>query len=296
MKALVTGGAGFIGSTLVKRLLEFDYEVIVIDNESGGGKANWNLEAENHDFDLADFSYYERLKNLMWSVDYVFHMAADVSVQYCVEEPENSYANNMNCFINVIGAARETNIKRFVFSSTSAIYGLLDKVAIETDDISPLNAYSYSKYAGECLAKMYYKLYGLQTVCLRYFNVYGPGQPSRGQYAPVLGIFEKQLASGQNLTVVGNGLQERDFVHVDDVVEANIVVAAQDMDKYGEVYNVGTGKSISIIDLARKISDNIEYVPPRDGEARYSCADTTKIQSAYGWKPQKTLDEWINES
>ena len=111
-----------------------------------------------------------------------------------------------------------------------------------------------------------------------------------------LGIFEKQLASGQKLTIVGNGLQERDFVHVDDVVKKiNIAVKTQDMDKYGEVYNVGTGKSISIIELANKISDNIEYVAPRDGEARYSCADITKIQSDYDWKPQKTLDEWIDE-
>lgn len=298
MKALVTGGAGFIGSTLVRRLLKLGYEVIVIDNESGNGRGEsiWNWRAENHVFDLADSSNYEKLKDLMWSVDYVFHMAADVSVQYCVEEPEKSYTNNMNCFVNVIGAAREANVRRFVFSSTSAVYGLTDKVASENDVISPLNAYSYSKYAGECLAKMYYELYGLQTVCLRYFNVYGPGQPSKGQYAPVLGIFEKQLASGQKLTIVGNGLQERDFVHVDDVVKANIAVATQDMDKYGEVYNVGTGKSISIIDLARKISDNIEYVAPRDGEARYSCADITKIQSDYDWKPQKTLDEWIDES
>ena len=145
-KVLITGGAGFIGSTLVRRLLKLGYEVIVVDNESGNGRGEsiWNWKAENHVFNLADSSNYEKLKNLMWSVDYVFHMAADVSVQYSIESPFESYSNNINSLFNVLEFAKRYKIGKVVFSSSAAVYGVTDKVCVETDATDPLNCLLYT--------------------------------------------------------------------------------------------------------------------------------------------------------
>jgi UDP-glucose 4-epimerase len=297
MKTLVTGGAGFIGHNLVNELVNLNCDTIVIDNQSSnnGSNYNWNLKTSNYNFNLANLSNFERLVSLMDGVDYVFHMASDVSIPYCIENPALSFTNNLNSFTYTIEAARIAKVKKFIFSSTSAVYGLTDNQANETDSVNCLNPYSYSKFAGECLAKMYYELYQLPTVCLRYFNVYGPGQPATGQYAPVIGIFKRQKESGQPLTIVGDGSQERDFVHVSDVVSANLTVAFKSVEKYGEIYNVGTGESISIDELSNIISDEKIYLPPRIGEAKYSKANIEKIKSTYDWYPKINLKNFLSE-
>lgn len=294
-KALVTGGAGFIGSNLVDELINQDYQVIVIDNESSKSRTEyyWNDATEKYKLDLSNPDNFYQLCQIMDGVDYVFHMAADVSIPYCIEYPNVSYHNNVNGLLNVLEASRISNVERLVFSSTSAIYGLTEKVCIETDVPDPLNPYSHSKYAGEQLVKMYYDLYGFRGVSLRYFNVYGERQPSTGQYAPVIGIFQTQHKNGQSLTVVGDGNQTRDFVHVSDVVSANILAATIDVETYGEVYNVGTGKNFSIKKIANMISSDQVHIPPRPAEARMSLANNRKIKSIYGWSPKVELEEWI---
>lgn len=294
-KALVTGGAGFIGSNLVDELINQDYQVIVIDNESSKSRTEyyWNDATEKYKLDLSNPDNFYQLCQIMDGVDYVFHMAADVSIPYCIEHPNVSYHNNVNGLLNVLEASRISNVERLVFSSTSAIYGLTEKVCIETDVPDPLNPYSHSKYAGEQLVKMYYDLYGFRGVSLRYFNVYGERQPSTGQYAPVIGIFQTQHKNGQSLTVVGDGNQTRDFVHVSDVVSANILAATIDVETYGEVYNVGTGKNFSIKKIANMISSDQVHIPPRPAEARMSLANNRKIKSIYGWAPKVELEEWI---
>ena len=288
MKSLVTGGAGFIGSTLVEKLLEQDEMVVVVDNESANTheETYWNDAAINVEMDVND----PAMKNVVTGIDRIFHLAADISIQYSIENPVATYANNVHGLLNVLEIARTQDIKKVVFSSTAAIYGLTDKVCVETDTPHPLNPYSVSKLAGEHLMKMYNDLYGIQTVSLRYFNVYGPRQSDTGQYAPVVGIFQKQKAQNSALTIVGDGEQTRDFIHVSDVAAANILVS--ELDVTG-VYNVGTGVEYSVNQIADMISSVQRNIPPRVGEAKRSLADSSKLRSL-GWEPQVKLEEWVN--
>lgn len=295
-KALVTGGAGFIGSNLVDLLLERDYEVIVVDNQSANSQTEyyWNEKTKNYKIDLNN--NVNALTELCKGCDYIFHLAADVSIPYCIEHPNNSYLNNVGSLCSVLEAARHAQVDKVVFSSTAAIYGLTNKVCVENDIPDPLNPYSVSKLAGEQLMKMYYDLYNVKTVTLRYFNVYGPRQPKSGQYAPVIGIFSQQKKDGKTLTVVGDGLQTRDFIHVSDIALANLTVAEKDVDNYGQVYNVGTGRPISVKKIASMFSDDIVHLPPRPAEARHSSANISKIKRTYGWEPKVNLEEWIKEN
>jgi len=288
MKSLVTGGAGFIGSNLVEKLLEQGDMVVVVDNESANThkETYWNDDAINITMDVND----PAMKNAVTGIDRIFHLAADISIQYSIENPVGTYANNVHGLLNVLEIARTQGIKKVVFSSTAAIYGLTDKVCVETDTPDPLNPYSVSKLAGEHLMKMYNDLYGIQTVSLRYFNVYGPRQSDTGQYAPVVGIFQKQKAQNSALTIVGDGKQTRDFIHVSDIAAANILVS--ELDVTG-VYNVGTGVEYSVNQIANMISGVQRNIPPRVGEAKRSLADSSKIRSL-GWEPKVKLEDWVN--
>ena len=294
-KALVTGGAGFIGSNLVDLLLNNDYEVMVVDNESANSHDEyyWNSNAKNYKFDVSENT--STLTEMCKGCNYIFHLASDVSIPYCIENPDKAYLNNVSSLCSVLEAARHARVDKVVFSSTAAIYGLTDKVCIETDKPDPLNPYAVSKLSGEYLMKMYNDLYNVRTVTLRYFNVYGPRQPKSGQYAPVMGIFSEQKKSGQSLTVVGDGMQTRDFVHVSDIASANLTVAEKDAEEYGQIYNVGTGNATSVKKIARMISDDIIHLPPRPAEARHSLANVSKIKRVYGWQATVKLDEWIAE-
>ena len=288
MKSLVTGGAGFIGSNLVEKLLEQGDMVVVVDNESANThkETYWNDDAINIQMDVND----PAMKNAVTGIDRIFHLAADISIQYSIENPVGTYANNVHGLLNVLEIARTQGIKKVVFSSTAAIYGLTDKVCVETDTPDPLNPYSVSKLAGEHLMKMYNDLYGIQTVSLRYFNVYGPRQSDTGQYAPVVGIFQKQKAQNSALTIVGDGKQTRDFIHVSDIAAANILVS--ELDVTG-VYNVGTGVEYSVNQIANMISSVQRNIPSRVGEAKRSLADSSKIRSL-GWEPKVKLEDWVN--
>lgn len=295
-KALVTGGAGFIGSNLVDHLLENGYQVIVIDNECANSHDEyyWNTVTENHKIHISPDNI-DKIVNLCEGVDYIFHLASDVSIPYCIENPSESYLNNVSSTITVLEAARIAGVKKVIFSSTAAIYGLTERICLETDKPDPLNSYSVSKLSGETLMKMYYDLYRVNTITLRYFNVYGPRQPESGQYAPVMGIFLKQREQGKTLAVVGDGQQTRDFIHVSDIAAANLVVAEKDVEQYGQIYNVGTGRQLSIKKIAGMISDDIVHIPPRPAEARRSFASTRKIKDTYGWEAKVKLEDWIAE-
>ena len=293
-KSLVTGGAGFIGSNLVDKLLTMGHEVIVIDNQfsEAHDEFYWNFHGKNYRMDIRDYSLTRKLYD---GVDYVFHLAAEARIQPAIENPIEAVSINSVGTCTVLQCAREAGVKRVMYSSTSSGYGMNEPPNVETQPDDCLNPYSVSKVNGEKLCKMYTSLYGLETVCFRYFNVYGNRQPLKGQYAPVIGIFLRQLAAGEPLTIVGDGEQRRDFTHVDDVVNANIKAALADIDDkcFGQVYNVGTGLNHSINEIATMISDNIIHIPPRPGEAMISLANNTRLRETFDWEPTVKLETYL---
>jgi len=298
MKALVTGGAGFIGSHVVSRLLHEGWEeVIVIDNESSTCNEEFfwytDKESRNYQYDIAD---YDNTRPLYDSVDVVFHLAAEARIQPAIENPLLAVKTNALGTATVLQCAREAGVKRVLYSSTSSAYGRNEPPCQDDMREDCLNPYSVSKVAGEKLCKMYYELFGLETVIFRYFNVYGDRQPLKGEYAPVVGLFLEQAKRGESLTIVGDGEQRRDFTHVSDVVEANYLMATKDLplEAFGQVYNVGTGTNHSVNELADMISNNQVHIPPRKGESRITLADNTRLRNL-GWQPKVTIDTWISE-
>jgi len=297
MKSLVTGGAGFIGSNLVDCLIDMGHEVVVIDNEYSDVHEQfyWNDKAQNYKYDIRD---YENTRPLYDGVDYVFHIAAEARIQPAIENPIEAVSINSVGTVTVLQCAREAGVKRVMYSSTSSAYGMNPFPNVETQPDDCLNPYSVSKVNGEKLCKLYTDLFGLPAICFRYFNVYGERQPLRGQYAPVIGIFLRQKAAGEPLTIVGDGEQRRDFTHVSDVVNANVMAAISnpDSDAFGQVYNVGTGKNHSVNEIAKQISDNTVNIPPRIGESRVTLANNEKLRKTFGWSPTVTLEDWIGKN
>jgi UDP-glucose 4-epimerase len=295
--SLVTGGAGFIGSNLVESLLQLGHKVRVIDNEYSDAHDQfyWNDKAENYKLDIRD---YENTRPLYDEVDYVFHLAAEARIQPAIHNPIEATSINVVGTTTVLQCAREANVKRVVYSSTSSAYGHNTAPNKEWQNDYCLNPYSVSKVAGEKVCSMYYDLFGLKTIILRYFNVYGEHQPLRGQYAPVIGIFMRQRDNGEALTIVGDGEQRRDFTHVSDVVSANILASqtAEEFQLFGKVFNVGTGTNHSINEIAAMISDNVIHIPERLGEARETLADNERIKYNLGWKPSVKVEEWIKQN
>jgi UDP-glucose 4-epimerase len=295
MKSLVTGGAGFIGSNLVDRLIEMGHEVVVIDNEYSDAHDQfyWNDKAQNYKYDIRD---YKNTRPLYDGVDYVFHIAAEARIQPAIENPIEAVSINSVGTCTVLQCSREAGVKRVMYSSTSSAYGMNQSPNIETQPEDCLNPYSISKVNGEKLCRMYTNLYGLPTVIFRYFNVYGERQPVRGQYAPVIGVFLRQRAAGETLTIVGDGNQRRDFIHVRDVVNANVMAAISnpDSEAFGQVYNIGTGTNYSVNQIARQISDDTANIQPRPGEARVTLANNKKMNKTFGWTPNVTVNEWIS--
>ncbi len=296
MKCLVTGGAGFIGSNLVDKLILDGHSVIVIDNESSEAheKFYWNDKAENHKVDICE---YEKILNLMKDVDVVFHLAAEARIQPAIINPIKAVTTNVVGTCNVLQAAKENNVKRVIYSSTSSAYGLKNTPPlVETMTKDCLNPYSVSKTAGEELCQMYYKLYGLETIVFRYFNVYGPRQPTKGQYAPVIGLFKKQKLEGVPLTVVGDGTQQRDFTYVYDVVIANLLAATtNNKEAIGEIFNIGSGVCYSVINLTEMFNCKYVNIPARLGEAKNTLADIQKAIKLLNWYPKVNLKEYLNE-
>lgn len=297
MKSLVTGGAGFIGSNLVDKLLDLGHEVTVIDNEASQAHEHfyWNNKCNNYKLDIRD---YKNTRSLYDGIDYVFHIAAESRIQPAILNPIEAVSINSVGTATVLQCAREAGVKRVMYSSTSSAYGKNPIPNIETQPDDCLNPYSVSKVNGEKLCKMYTELFELPTIIFRYFNVYGERQPTKGQYAPVVGLFIKQMQNSEPLTIVDDGNQRRDFTHVSDVVNANILAATAEVESmaFGEVYNIGNGKNYSVNEIATIISEDVTFIPARIGESRETLSDTTKFKSIFGWEPKVSLDDWIRSA
>jgi len=296
MISLVTGGAGFIGSNLVDYLLKQGHEVICVDNESAecNDKFYWNDKACNIIGDITDYKF---MKNLFIEVDYVFHLAAESRLQPAIKNPIEAVYKNCVGTTTILQCAREAEVKRFIYSSTSSGYGFNPSPNVETQPDDCLNPYSASKVAAEKFCKMYSDLYGLETVVLRYFNVFGERSPTRGQYAPVIGIFDRQKNNKEPLTIVGDGTQRRDFIYVGDVAKANLIAAEATIDKkyLGQVFNIGSGINYSVQEIADAISDNQTYIPKREGEMETTWSNIEKASEILGWKPEVDVLEWIKK-
>ena len=291
--SIVTGGAGFIGSHIVEKLKRLDHMVVVVDNEySDNDNFHWRKDTLNVNIDITD---YKALKKAFTGADYIFHCAAEARIGPAIKNPLNALHINTMGTCNVLQCAREVGAKKVLYSSTSSGYGLNEAPNIETQPDDCLNPYSVSKVAGEKLCKMYTDLYGLNTIIFRYFNVFGERAPRKGQYAPVTGIFLRQKAAGEPLTIVGDGEQRRDYIYVKDVANANVMAAISnpDDDAYGQVYNIGSGKNYSVNEIASFISDDTINIPPRIGEARNSLANIDKIKKTFAWKPEVDVEQWI---
>ena len=292
MISLVTGAAGFIGSNLVDYLVEQGHQVVCIDNQSANNdNFYWHENTNNVNGDITDYNF---MRKAFTNVDYVFHLAAESRLQPAIENPIGAVEKNCVGTTVMLQCAREAGVKRFVYSSTSSAYGNNPYPNVETQPDDCLNPYSASKAAGEKFCKMYHNLYGLETVVLRYFNVFGNRSPARGQYAPVIGIFQRQKEAGESLTIVGDGSQKRDFIHVQDVAKANYLAATSELDgHFGEVFNVGSGSCYSIQQIADAISDNQTYIPTRKGEMDTTFADISKIKKVIGWEPEIDVLDWL---
>tara|TARA_A100001015_G_scaffold316221_1_gene429940 strand:+ start:3312 stop:4166 length:855 start_codon:yes stop_codon:yes gene_type:complete len=277
MKTLVTGGCGFIGSNLVDKLVNLGYEVIVVDDLSSGKKEFMNGGAK---YIFKDFKTCLLENNVGFkNIDVVFHLAAEARIQPSFEMPLYTCHNNSYGSAVVAEFARKEGCK-VVYAGSSSFYGGVY-----------LNPYAFAKWQGEEVFKMYSEVYGITTGIARFFNVYGPRNPLLGQYTPVVAIFEEQTKNSQDLTIVGDGEQRRDFTHVHDICDGLIAISKGDWK--GEIFNLGTGTNHSINELANLFPGNKKYLPARPGEARTTKADISFTTKSTGWKPKHTLESYV---
>ncbi|MDP2709129.1 MAG: NAD-dependent epimerase/dehydratase family protein [bacterium] len=289
-KCLVTGGAGFIGSNLADELVKRGDEVLIIDNLSTGKKENLNSRAE---FIEADIRNLEKIKPFFNGIDYVFHLAAFPRVQPSIEDPATANDINLNGTLNVLIAARDAKVKRVIYSASSSAYGNQEEMPLREDMAThPLSPYGLQKYAGELYCRLFTEIYGLSTVSLRYFNVYGRRQALAGAYCLVMGIFVGQRLKGQPMTVAGDGSNKRDYTSVVDVVRANILAAESSKAGKGEAINIGRGSNFSVNELAAMIGGPVEHIEPRI-EPKETLADNSLAKELLGWEPTVNLPEWL---
>lgn len=290
---LVTGGAGFIGSHLVETLMKRGDTVKILDNLSTGKKENLHPDAE---FIKADISRLDEIIPHFKNIDGVFHVAALPRVQASIENPIECNASNIDGTLNVIWAAKEAGVKRIVYSASSSAYGDSEKLPL-TEDMkpSPISPYALQKYVGEEYMKLAAMFWGIETVSLRYFNVFGPNMASEGAYVTVIAIFNRQKINNQSLTPTGDGEQTRDFTFVDDVIRANLLAMASSKVGRGEVINIGNSDNRSVNYIAKVIGGPVKNVAARV-EPRNTLADTSKAKKLIDWQPQVTFDDGLKRT
>jgi len=294
MKYLVTGGAGFIGSHLVDKLIEQGHQVVIIDNLSSGKKESLNPKADFHELDICDF---EKIKPLFQDIDYVFHLAAIPRVPMSIKDPITTSKVNIMGAVNVFKAGIDNKVNKIVFASSSSVYGDQKELPLRENMMpDPISPYALQKLVGEQFAKLFIQLYKVPIICLRYFNVYGPRIDFDSDYSLVIGKFLKQKSQNKPLTIFGDGEQTRGFCYIDDVIEANIKAVQSDKVKGGEVINIGNKKSYSINYLSKLIGGQVEYLPPRPGDPRHTQADTNLAKNLLNWEPRIDFEQGLTKT
>jgi UDP-glucose 4-epimerase len=289
--SLVTGGCGFIGSHIVDELIRRNHKVIVVDDLSASENEEfyYNDKAVYYHKDISKDNCLDYFNN----VDYVFHLAARSRIQPTIGRPNECFEVNVVGTQRVLEWCRINSIKKVIYSGTSSLYGHQNQIPFSPNMPSDcLNPYSMSKWMGEHVCKLYSQLYNLDAVVLRYFNVYGPREPVKGKYAPVVGLFKRQAASNKPITIVGDGTQKRDFTYISDVVDANIKAMIKETPSF-RIYNVGTGKNYSINEIADMVSDNKVFIQNRPAEVKETLADISLTIKELEWSPKKDLKEMI---
>jgi len=294
MKALVTGGAGFIGSHLAERLLDDGHKVVVLDNFSTGRPQNLahlnnNPDLQIHQIDVSDP---QAIRPFFDGVEWVFHLAALADIVPSIQHPLDYHRANVDGTVSVVECARQAAVKRFVYAASSSCYGIPDLYPTpEPAPIRPQYPYALTKYLGEQIVLHWGQVYELPLVSLRLFNVYGPRSRTSGTYGAVFGVFLAQKLAGKPFTVVGDGTQTRDFTFVTDVVDAFVCAAQSDV--CNEVFNVGSGGTYSVNRLVELMGGEVVYVPKRPGEPDCTLADMSKIQHVLGWRPQISFEAGV---
>ncbi len=295
MKALVTGGCGFIGSHLAEMLLALGHEVVILDNLACGRKENIKSfdkhpQLSFHQIDICDRDV---LRPYLQGVDWVFHMAGLADIVPSIEQPDNYYQTNVTGTLNVLQCALDAGVKRLVYAASSSSYGIPDIYPTpETSPIDPQYPYALTKFMGEELVLHWAKTYKLPAVSLRLFNVYGPRSRTSGAYGAVFGVFLAQKLKGSPFTVVGDGTQTRDFTYVTDVAAAFIKAAQSDVS--GEAINVGSGNHYSVNRLVELLGGPVVYIPKRPGEPNCTFADTNKINRLLAWEPKVAFEDGVS--
>ncbi len=289
---LVTGGAGFVGTNLCERLVRDGHTVIVVDDLSGGKAERLPAEVIFHKLDICA---HEELVNVMKGVDVVVHLAALPRVQFSIEHPFEAQRVNTEGTLSVLEAARKAGVGRVVYAASSSAYGDQDIMPLtETLPPQPKSPYGLQKYTGEIMMRLWHDIHGVETVSLRFFNVYGPHLDPSGAYALVIGKFLKQRKDGVPMTITGDGEQSRDFTHVRDTVDAIVRASLSDAVGHGEVFNVGAGRNVSVNELAQLIGGPTEHIAPRI-EPKHTLADSSYIKRVLGWEPTIAIEEGIQE-
>ena len=302
MRCIVTGGAGFIGSNLVDELVNDGHEVIIFDDLSTGSQYNLNPKAKFFKIDIADKNVFDKkrirdysMADIMTGVDVVFHLAAKARVQPSIENPIEFHETNVNGTLNLLKACVDYGVNRFVFSSSSSVYGDVEEKDLptsENSELNPMSPYAIHKLIGEQYCKLFSKLYDMETVCLRYFNVYGDRMNLEGAYKLVIPIFTEQILNGEPMTINGDGEQKRDFVHVDDVVQANISAATSDNKFKGEIINIGSGDNCSVNQIADMLGKERVHLDPVI-EPKATLANNKKARDILNFSPSKNIEDWI---
>ena len=291
-KLIVTGGAGFIGSHIVDRLVDLGHQVVVIDNLLLGKKKFVNKKAK---FIKADIRDLKKMIKVFKDAEAVFHLAADPRLQISVEDPASTHDINVTGTLNVLVAAWKQKVKKVIFTSSGAVYGDQDVLPVKEDfNLVPLSPYGLHKLMGEKYCRLFSDLYGLETICLRYFNVFGPRKLGTGSYPLVIPAFLQMRKDSKPMTIVGDGQSTRDYVHVSDVVQANILAWQSSITK-GEAVNIGSGVETSVNQIADYIGGERVYIPARIGEMRRVRADITIAKKLLKWQPTVKLEDGIKQ-
>ena len=300
---LVTGGAGFIGSNIVQELVQRGEEVSVLDNFSTGKRENLTPFLDKINLIEGDVRSYHTVRKAVDDVDFILHQAALPSVPRSINDPITTNDVNVTGTINILDAAKDANVKRVVFASSSSIYGEIGNL-LKTEDMlpQPLSPYAVSKLAGEKYCQAFTRLYGLETVCLRYFNVFGPNQDPTSQYSAVIPKFINLMKMGKPATIFGDGEQSRDFTFVENVVQANLLACKKGFEEIsGEIFNIACGKRITINDLVKSINQILKtdiepnYASSRPGDVKHSLANIGKAQQFLNYDVKVEFIEGLSQ-